>query len=446
MKKAVFLFLASTAFPALAQSCPSQYANWAAPAALFDGLTPANPDASDEKPYELGTLVEAQSDGIITHLRFYRAPSETGNHIGRVWDANTGQELTQVEFYREGSAGWQVATLRTPLALRSGQREIVSVNSNIRFPISVGGLAEPISRGGLTSVGSLFGPQGVAPAQSFGQSNYFVDAVFRAGNSNAAAPVTTSTPGCITNPVGAVEISTLFGDRTPANADATDNQPYELGTIVTPTSDGQVTQIRYFKAPSEGGAHTGRIWSLATGTQLASVTFQNETASGWQVATLDTPLDLQAGQSVVVSVNSNSHFPIAVGDLAQPVARGYLTTATDRAAGVFGAPGTLPTNSYQNSNYFVDLAYRAESTLFGTKEPTLSNASDNGTAYELGLRFVPQVDGMITGFRFWNAPSETGSHRATLWSSSGEKLITADFTGEAGEGWRAVRLPKIATG
>ncbi|WP_086735897.1 DUF4082 domain-containing protein [Erythrobacter colymbi] len=440
MKKALLLLLASVATPAVAQSCPGQYSDLSAPVALLDGQTPANPDATDNQPYELGTLVQAQTDGVITHLRFFRATSEPGSHIGRVWSADTGEELAQVEFYRESPAGWQIATLRTPVVLRAGQRVIISVNSNGYFPISPGAFAQPITRGGLIGLNGLFGPQGAAPSSSYNQSSYFVDAVFRAGTAAGTTQAGAGSELCVTNPTGAVELSSLFADLQPANPDATDNKPYELGTVVTPTSDGQVTQVRFYKAASETGAHIGRIWSATTGAQLAQVAFQNETASGWQVATLDTPLELRAGDRIVVSVNSNSHFPISVGGLSAPLARGYLATPSDGVPSLFGPPGALPTNSFENSNYFVDLVYRAESTLFGNREPTLSNASDNGASYELGLRFVPQRDGMITGFRYWNSPNDTGTHRATLWSSTGEQLLTTEFAAETGEGWKALRL------
>ena len=48
-----------------------------------------------------------------------------------------------------------------------------------------------------------------------------------------------------------------------------------------PTVSGTVTGVRFYKAAANTGTHIGSLWS-ATGTQLASATFTNETASGWQ--------------------------------------------------------------------------------------------------------------------------------------------------------------------
>ena len=65
----------------------------------------------------------------------------------------------------------------------------------------------------------------------------------------------------------------------------------------TPSVNGQVTAIRFYKGPGNGGTHTGSLWS-STGTLLATGTFDNETATGWQTLTLDVPVNVTAGTTV----------------------------------------------------------------------------------------------------------------------------------------------------
>ena len=48
-----------------------------------------------------------------------------------------------------------------------------------------------------------------------------------------------------------------------------------------PTPTATSPAVRFYKAAANTGSHTGSLWS-ATGTQLATVTFSGETASGWQ--------------------------------------------------------------------------------------------------------------------------------------------------------------------
>jgi hypothetical protein len=133
---------------------------------------------------------------------------------------------------------------------------------------------------------------------------------------------------------------------------------YELGVKITVDRQVQLTAIRFYKDSQETGTHVGRVWT-STGAQLASVTFANETASGWQTQALSAPLTLQPATTYVVSVNANAYFVVTPAGLATSIASGPLHSVADNANGVFGSSaGTFPTQSYNNSNYFTDLVVR----------------------------------------------------------------------------------------
>ncbi len=55
---------------------------------------------------------------------------------------------------------------------------------------------------------------------------------------------------------------------------------------------------------------------------------------------------------------------------------------------------------------------------------------------ELGDRFRTDVDGYITGVRFYKASLNTGTHTGSLWTSTGVLLGTVTFTGETASGWQ----------
>ena len=63
---------------------------------------------------------------------------------------------------------------------------------------------------------------------------------------------------------------------------------------------GTITGIRFYKGAGNTGTHVGNLWS-ASGTQLASATFTNETASGWQQVNFTTPVSITAGTVYVAS-------------------------------------------------------------------------------------------------------------------------------------------------
>jgi hypothetical protein len=149
----------------------------------------------------------------------------------------------------------------------------------------------------------------------------------------------------------------LFTTQTPALTGKTDGANLELGMLFQSDIAGQITGIRFWKDASETGAHTGNIWS-STGTLLATVAFSNETASGWQVQSLATPLTIAANTTYVVSVNTgNTYYVDTYSGLASKVTNLDLSSVVTTNNGVYGTSGTFPTSSYSNSNYFRDVVF-----------------------------------------------------------------------------------------
>ena len=69
---------------------------------------------------------------------------------------------------------------------------------------------------------------------------------------------------------------------TPVNQDTADSTAVTLGTKFIPAADGYITGVRFYKGAGNTGTHTGTLYS-ATGSVLATGTFSNETATGWQM-------------------------------------------------------------------------------------------------------------------------------------------------------------------
>ena len=73
---------------------------------------------------------------------------------------------------------------------------------------------------------------------------------------------------------------------------------------------------------------------------------------------------------------------------------------------------------------------------------TPGTLSDSDTsAVELGVKFRADVNGFITGVRFYKSTANTGTHVGNLWSSTGTKLASATFSGESASGWQQVSFP-----
>lgn len=160
--------------------------------------------------------------------------------------------------------------------------------------------------------------------------------------------------------------TSLMSGLTPVAPNATDNAVYEMGVKVRFAQSGVINAIRYYKAASETGAHTGHIWS-ATGQLLATVVFSNETASGWQEQALAQPLVVQANTTYVVSVNVNTHYAMTVAGLNATITNGDISSVADGSNGVFNTvAGSFPATSFNNSNYFRDVVFTGDTATVST--------------------------------------------------------------------------------
>ena len=188
---------------------------------------------------------------------------------------------------------------------------------------------------------------------------------------------------------------TVFGAQTPARPDSQDPSAVELGLRVTPTENGTIDGIRFYKSAANTGTHTGSLWS-STGTRLATATFTNETASGWQTATFGTPVTVTAGTTYVASYWAPGGRYSADDD---PWAYRGITRAPLAVAGGFGAQpasvyntnGDFPTDVYGQSNYYVDAVFSRS----GNTAPTATNQSPGPGSSSVAL--TTAVSATITG-------------------------------------------------
>lgn len=166
---------------------------------------------------------------------------------------------------------------------------------------------------------------------------------------------------------------------TPALS-ANDPTPYELGIRFTPSQSGTITGIRFYKSATNTGTHVGKLWS-ASGTQLASVTFTGETASGWQTASFGSPVAVTAGTTYVASYFA----PVAnavytVDYFGSPFVSGPLT-APGTNNGVYRAGSTgFPNLTWMAANFWVDVIFVPAGADTTPPAVSLVSPTNGGTA------------------------------------------------------------------
>lgn len=167
------------------------------------------------------------------------------------------------------------------------------------------------------------------------------------------------------NPVAPTNYS-LFSARTPATADGGADNSVNLGMRFTSDVGGQITALRFFKSAANTGTHTGALWS-ASGTQLATVTFTNETASGWQTQPLATPVAITAGTTYVVSYRSASgHYACDQNFFTAAFNNTPLHVPANGGVYTYSSSTAFPTSTWRASNYYVDVVLSSSAPPAGS--------------------------------------------------------------------------------
>nr|WP_244480777.1 DUF4082 domain-containing protein [Mesorhizobium sp. Root157] len=153
--------------------------------------------------------------------------------------------------------------------------------------------------------------------------------------------------------------SLFASSATPAIITDNDPSSVELGMKFTASTAGSITGIKFYKGPQNVGTHTGSLWT-STGTLMGTLTFTNETASGWQSANFNTPIQISAGQSYVVSYHTNGFYSANNNYFTAPVTNGPLTAPTNAGVYAYGSSSAFPTSTWNASNYWVDVMFNGQ--------------------------------------------------------------------------------------
>ena len=380
--------------------------------------------ASPEYLQDFGNTV---APGTTTHhSTLYRAPSgalvfSAGSiqwtwGLDQVHDGNgaaADPRMRQAQVNILADMGAQPASIAAPLVAAQATTDLTAPQATIQTPssgatvpngspVTVSGTASDtggrvagveVSTDGGTSWHPATGTANWTyqyNQQGYGNQTVQVRAIDDSGNYPATGTVANLT---VTGPF------TVFGAEQPSKPDAGDTAPAELGLRFTPTVDGFVSGVRFFKSSANGGTHTGTLWS-ATGTQLQRVTFTGETASGWQTATFTNAVAVTAGQTYVISYSAPSgryssaeYYWSYRGKAAGPltVAGGFGT----QPAGVYSKTvGAFPGLNFRQANYYVDAVFTLDDTspLVATNQRPIAGSSSVPTSTTIGATLSRPIE------------------------------------------------------
>ncbi|WP_430300870.1 N,N-dimethylformamidase beta subunit family domain-containing protein, partial [Sinorhizobium meliloti] len=337
--------------------------------------------------------------GVSTHnLTLYRAPSGAlvfgAGTVYWAWGLSDNHDLQatptdprvqQAMVNLLADMGIQPGTLQSGLVAGAASGDQTAPTSAFTAPTSVGSGSTVTISGTASDVGGVIAgveistDNGGSWHPAIGDENWTytwspqvagtytirsraVDDSVNLESPSAGRTVTVTSPSYV---------SLFPTSATPAVVNTNDASAVELGVKFTASVAGTISGIRFYKSSQNTGTHTGSLWS-STGTRLATLTFSNETASGWQSATFSSPVSLTPGATYTASYHTNvGHYSTTSNYFTSSVTSGPLTApASGNGVYRYGATSQFPTSTFNATNYWVDVMFN----------PSTSNAAPTAVA------------------------------------------------------------------
>jgi hypothetical protein len=315
-------------------------------------------------------LLGNDSGGTLTAIKLTNPANGTvtvNSNGSFTYTSNAGFTGTNTFTYKanNGTTDSNIATVTiTVLAVPTAVADIYSGTSGSPITISAPGLlSNDISPGGiaLTAIKVANPTNGSVTVNPNGGFTYTPNAGF-VGTDSFTYKANNGMVDSNTVTVTLCACTIWNSNTVPGNAAAPDPSTIELGVKFRATQSGYIKGIRFYKGAGNTGTHIGNLWS-STGTNLATATFSNETATGWQEVLFATPVAVTANTTYVASYYAPvGHYAYDLAFFGSAVVNGplrALANGEDGGNGVFlyAAGGGFPNATYNSNNYWVDVVF-----------------------------------------------------------------------------------------
>lgn len=329
-------------------------------------VTPASATLQMGSKQQL-TATASYSDGKTQDVTTQVAWTSSSSAVGTI-DASgqataIGAGTTTIRASLGGATGTATLTVQVaPLAITTAALPGATSGAAYSASLAASGGTRPytwsVSSGSLPAGLALSTTTGViSGTPSFDASYAFTVRVTDSSN-----PVVSASKGLTITVAPGAPASIWPISATPRYSADSDTYAVELGVKFRSDVNGTITGIRFFKPKKNTGTHVGNLWT-SDGTRLATVTFNNETPSGWQQADFSTPVAIAANTVYVASY----HAPKGAYGYDQDY---FANRGVDNpplhalAAGAVGGNGVykygnggFPNETFKSSNYWVDVVF-----------------------------------------------------------------------------------------
>ncbi len=432
-------------------------------------VTPTTTDSGDPASIEVGVKFKTNEYGTITGIRFYKAGTNTGTHIGNLW-TSTGTLLATATFTNESASGWQQVNFAQPVTVNPGTVYVASYfapkghySDDGAYFYTVPQILQPESTVNSPPLFALQNTNGVTngvysysgastfPTSSNDASNYWVDPVFspepfttpgQVGSVSATAGYSSASLSWAApsgGPVTTYTITPYIGSTAQTPVTVTGNPAPTTGSVSGLTNGTSYTFTVTASDPAGAGAASAPSNAVTPSASIAHVTSVTPSSGATTVSvsvaptatfssavtpnTVSFTVQNSSGNAVAGTVSFNGADTVATFTPTNPLTATSSYTATVSA----------PQNSPYTWSFSTGLACPCSVWQDGT--PTGAVQSNDPNAQTSGIKFQASSNGYVAGVRFYKEPSDTGAHIGSLWSSTGTLLASGTFTNETASGW-----------
>ena len=352
-------------------------------------------------------------------------------------------------FTSETASGWQQVLFSSPVPITANTVYVASYralkghySANLNYFAT--GLDSPPLHALANGVSGgngvyAYGATSVFPTQTWSAANYWVDVVFSPDPPPALWSIA-MTPATPTISTGTTQLFTATG--TYSNG-FTQNLTNQVAWTSSSTSVATINSTGLATAVNPGSTTISATLGTVVGSTNLTVQMTPLT-----ITTTSLPNGNHGNQNLAYTATLAASG--ALTPYTWSIDSGALPTGIALTSGtgvISGTPTTTGTFSFtarvtaangQSVTKPLSIGISTLVTLWPSEAiPGLVDAGADSPV-ELGVKFRSDVNGNITGIRFYKASTNTGTHVANLWTSSGTLLTTATFTGETASGWQQV--------
>ena len=369
---------------------------------------PTQVDSNDPNPVEVGVKFRADSNGSVTGLRFYKATTNVGTHIGHIW-SKSGVLLGSATVTNETKSGWQQVNFSSPIPVSANTTYIASyfapkghysVNDNFFTKAGIDNAPLHELANGVDGPDGVYkyGSSSGFPTSTYESDNYWVDIVYTP-QTTAANPQLSASPsslsfGNVATNTSATLSETITSSGSSAltvNSASVTGAGFTLvaGSFPATLNPGQALTLQVKFTPTSTGAATGKL------------TISSNSASGATAVIALTGTGTTAGTpQLTVSATS-----LSFGNVADSSSAALSLTLTSSGSSAVTVNSATITG--------------AGFSVIGGSFPLTLNASQSAT---VKVQFAPTTAGSATGKLTITSNSTSGSPAVVALSGTGTSL------------------------